>query len=36
MREYGVDPRDLWGSARERPEVWKAHNPADLAAVLDP
>ncbi|GII27884.1 alpha/beta hydrolase [Planotetraspora mira] len=34
MREYGVDPRDLWGSVDERPEVWKAHNPADLAGHL--
>ncbi|GAA4590832.1 alpha/beta hydrolase family protein [Planotetraspora phitsanulokensis] len=35
MRDYGVDPRDLWGDARERPEVWKAHNPADLAGRLE-
>ncbi|MCT9933367.1 esterase family protein [Planotetraspora sp. A-T 1434] len=34
MRSYGVDPGDVWGRAADRPDVWRAHNPADLVKRL--
>jgi diacylglycerol O-acyltransferase / trehalose O-mycolyltransferase / mycolyltransferase Ag85 len=30
----GDDPTALWGDPRERPEIWAAHNPFDLAGRL--
>ena len=31
---YGADGRDLWGDSLTDQDIWRAHNPADLAPQL--
>ena len=34
VRAHGADPRNLWGDPATDAEVWRAHNPYDLAPGL--